>query len=145
MPLSAFAGSWQHYAFVRAGADGNVSDANYNKIYIYHNGERIVDVNALRPIFGSSTPYDGNLAIENFRLTAYNGGSESYYGKIDDFRVYNRALSQAEIGWLGTKGTGIVPFSNASNLKISSPDRVNFGDMAMLAKNWMTYQRWPNP
>jgi hypothetical protein len=145
MPLSAFAGSWQHYAYVRAGADGNVSDANYNKIYIYHNGERIVDANALRPIFGSTTPYDGNLAIENFRLTSYNSGSESYYGKIDDFRVYNRALSKNEIAWLGTKGTGIVPFSNASNLKVTSPDGISFNDMAMLAKNWLTYQTWPNP
>jgi hypothetical protein len=143
MPLSAFAGSWQHYAFVRSGADGNGSDPN--KVRIYHNGELIADVNATRPIFGSSTPYDGTLGIENFRLTSMNFGSESYYGKIDDFRVYNRALSQAEIGWLGTKGTGIVPFSNPSNLKSSSPDRVNFGDLAILAKNWLTEKRWPNP
>ena len=71
MPLSAFAGSWQHYAFVRSGADGNVTDPNrYNKIRIYHNGEMIADANALRPIFGATTPYDGTLGIENFRLTS---------------------------------------------------------------------------
>jgi hypothetical protein len=54
-------------------------------------------------------------------------------------------LTQAEIGWLGTRGTGNVPFANASNLKNSSPDHVNFGDLALLAKNWLVEQRWPNP
>jgi hypothetical protein len=145
MPLSAFAGSWQHYAFVRAGADGNVPDANYNRIQIYHNGERIADANALRPIFASSTPFDGSLKVEHFRLTATRWDYENYYGKIDDFRVYNRALSAAEIGWLGTKGTGTVPFQNTSNLKVTSPDNISFNDMAMLAKNWLIFQSWPNP
>jgi hypothetical protein len=131
MPMSAFAGSWQHYAFVRDGEAG--------KIRIYHNGEMIADTNASRPLFRANVPF------ESFRLIRRNQGSESWYGKIDDFRVYNRALTQAEIGWLGTRGTGNVPFANASNLKNSSPDHVNFGDLALLAKNWLVEQRWPNP
>jgi hypothetical protein len=64
---------------------------------------------------------------------------------MDDFRVYNRALSSAEVGWLGTKGTGNVPFQNASNLKSSTPEKISFNDMAMLAKNWLIFQSWPNP
>jgi hypothetical protein len=94
-------------------------------------------------MFGTSTPYDGTLAIENFRLIKAAPGWEFYVGKIDDFRIYNRALSQAEIGWLGTKGTGNVPFANVSNLKSSTPEKISFNDFAILAKDWLTEKTWP--
>jgi hypothetical protein len=129
MLLSAFAGSWQHYAFVRDGVN--------NKIRIYHNGEMIADGNALNPLF------DSTKAFENFRLVKRNPGAESYMGKIDDFRIYNRALTQAEIGYLGTKGTGYVPFANVSNIKSTTPETVNFNDYALLAKDWLTEKTWP--
>jgi hypothetical protein len=132
--MSAFGGtSWHHWAFVR--------DNDANKISIYHNGERVADANASRPLFASG------YAIESFRLLCdnYNSRGQMWLGKLDDFRVYNRALTPAEIGWLGTKGTGYVPFTNPSNLKSSSPEKISFNDFAMLAKNWLVEQRWPNP
>jgi hypothetical protein len=150
LPLSAFAGSWQHYAFVRSGGvDPNVPDANdYNKIRIYHNGEMVGDANALKPIFRTSSPFPATLGVESFRLIRRNQGAESWYGKIDDFRVYNRALTKAEIGWLGTSCTnctpGYVPFVNASNLKSSTPEKISFNDFAVLAGNWLAEgEVWP--
>jgi hypothetical protein len=140
LPLSAFAGGWQHWAFVRNGG------TEVNSIRIYHNGEKVAEANALKPIFYGGPFPDGTGAVESFRIcrAANDGSGQVYYGKIDDFRVYNRALTDAEVGWLGTKGSGNVPFANASNLKTgSSPERVNFGDMAILAKDWLTTKLWP--
>jgi hypothetical protein len=141
-PISAYSGGWHHYAFLRDGS------TEVNSIRIYHNGAKVAEANALRPIFGSSTPYDGTLAVESFRLLCTNYDSrlnQTIFGNIDDFRVYNRALTNAEIGWLGTKGTGVVPFTNTSNLKVTSPDKVNFNDYAILMKDWLKTNLWPNP
>jgi hypothetical protein len=123
MTLSAFAGTWQHYAFVRDGVN--------NKLRLYHNGEKIGDANATWPIL---TP---GIAIENFRLTTRDLGSESWLGKMDDFKIYAYALSDQEAGYIGTGGTGYVPFVNVANIKSSTPEIVNFGDFAIIGQQWM--------
>jgi len=131
-PLSAYAGSWQHWAFVRDGIG--------NRIYIYHNGGQVADGNAVNPLFDNTIPF------EHFRLFATRWDYEKWYGKMDDFRVYNRALTPGEIGWLGTVGhNGVVPWYQPSNLKTTSPDRVNLNDFAILANDWLETSLWPNP
>jgi len=134
MQMSDFGDGWHHYAFVR--------DADVNLMRIYHNGGVVAEVNNLiTPMFG--------LPIESFRLGDWDrGGSplpvgRTWIGRIDDFRVYDYALSQEEVAWL--RGTGIVPFDNVANFKESStPEVVNFGDYAILAQQWLTEpQLWP--
>jgi hypothetical protein len=129
MPLSAFAGTWQHYAFVR--------DSVNKRMRIYHNGERVAEANQLSgPMFGGP--------IEDFRLGRFDPGSESYLGKIDDFQIYDYALSDEEAGYIGTGGTGYVPFVNVANIKLSTPEYVNFGDYALIGLQWMTGPTlWP--
>jgi hypothetical protein len=130
MALSAYAGTWQHYAFVRDG----VGVGGEKKLRIYHNGEKIGDANATWPILVAGIP------IEDFRLTTRDIGSESWLGKIDDFKIYDYALSDAQAGYIGTGGTGYVPFVNVANIKLSAPNReyVNFGDFAVIGQQWMT-------
>jgi hypothetical protein len=121
-PWSAFAGSWQNWIFVR--------DGDANRMRIYHNGERIAEANQLSAhMFG--TP------IESFRIGRLNQGSEPFFTKIDDFKIYDYALSDAQAGYIGTGGTGYVPFVNVANIKSSTPEAVNFGDFAIIGQQWM--------
>jgi hypothetical protein len=125
MALSNFAGTWQSWIFVR--------DGDANRMRIYHNGERVAEANQLSgPMIAASPP------IESFHLCTRDPGSESYYGKIDDFKVYNFALSDEQAGYIGTGGTGYVPFVNVANIKSSTPEIVNFGDYALIGQQWMT-------
>jgi hypothetical protein len=128
-PLSAFAGSWQNWIFVRDG-EPNIYDAN--KMRIYHNGERVADANKL-----SAPMLATGVAIEHFRMGRLNQGAESWLGKIDDFKIYDYALSDAQAGYIGTGGTGYVPFVNVANIKSSTPEIVNFGDFAIIGQQWM--------
>ncbi len=116
---SAFAGTWQHYAFVRDGVN--------NKLRIYHNGVEDVNQQISGPMFGGP--------IESFRIGG--PGVCGWTGKIDDFKIYDYALSDAEAGYIGTGGTGYVPFVNIANLKSSTPEIVDFGDFAIFAQQWM--------
>ncbi|MCJ7729878.1 MAG: LamG domain-containing protein [Sedimentisphaerales bacterium] len=128
MPLSNFAGTWQHYAFVR--------DGDANRMRIYQNGEMIAEANKL-----SGPMLMPGVAIEHFRMGRMNQGSESYLGKIDDFKIYDYALSDAQAGYIGTGGTGYVPFVNVANIKTNPPltqEFVNFGDFAIIGQQWMT-------
>jgi hypothetical protein len=131
MSMSDFGGTWQHYAFVK--------DANARLMRIYHNGGLIAETNqTTSPMFGKEPIHH---PIESFRLGKRRPYTdEPWAGRIDDFRVYNYALSQNEIAWLGTKDhLGYVPFSNVANFKSSAPSQevVNFGDYAILAQKWM--------
>ncbi len=140
MKSSDFSGQWNHYAFVK--------DADANLMRIYHNGGLIAEHNTTTALML------GDERVEAFRIGRrrtipylHNNktiADQTWVGRIDDFRVYNYALSQAEAAWLGTRGTGIVPFDNVANFKESSvPEAVDFGDYAILAQQWLNQQLWP--
>ncbi len=50
----------------------------------------------------------------------YPGAYESFWGKIDDVRVYNRALSAEELMELGGSEFSPVPWQTANGIKISN-------------------------
>ena len=147
MQMSAFGGTWHHYAFVR--------DTDANLMLIYHNGEKIAETNqTTSPMFGKGHP------IESFRIAKRRPGpyphtgennkiytDASWTGRINDFRVYNYALSQAEVAWLmGLRSNPSYvpsPFKNVANFKSSTPDMIDFGDFAILVKDWLNQQWWP--
>ena len=130
--LSDFGGSWQHYAYV--------ADTNAHWMRIYHNGVLVAENNTVTAsMFGIP---------ESFHIGKRRVFQDpSWVGRIDDFRVYNYPLSQAEVAWLGTVGhTGVVPFNNVANFKPSvapDPNVVNFADFVILAKDWLSQQWWP--
>lgn len=71
---------------------------------------------------------------------------ERFIGTVDDVRVYNKGLSDAEIAYLATEGTGLFVMQSPANLydKEELGDRaVNFRDYAVLAENWLEKKLWP--
>jgi hypothetical protein len=74
-------------------------------------------------------------------------------GKIDDFKVYDYALSAEEVAYLATDGTGhlLLPLTSPANFNkdgSTSPNtdanqKVNFGDLAIMEQQWHTQILWP--
>ncbi|MHC4462756.1 MAG: LamG-like jellyroll fold domain-containing protein [Planctomycetota bacterium] len=99
---------------------GTFSDGN---IIVYKNGSFAVDGD-----LGTSTinSNDGSFAIG-----AKGDGSMSFDGKIDDVRIYDRALSEAEAQEIMDLG---IPDPNCADL--DDDGNVNLFDFTLLADNW---------
>ncbi len=63
----------------------------------------------------------------------YPGAYESFWGKIDEVRVYNRALSGAEIAELAGNQSSSAPFSAPSDLVISTGYPNPFGSSTSIS------------
>ena len=69
-----------------------------------------------------------------------------YAGVIDDFRIYNKVLTQDEIAYLATKGTGYYPLQDREtnfNEEGDSAEKIDFMDFARMADYWFEEQVWP--
>ncbi len=59
--------------------------------------------------------------------------NENYFpGRVDEVRIYNRALSEAEVAWLAGH---TLPLSIPADLH--QDDVINFKDFAILASHWL--------
>jgi hypothetical protein len=66
------------------------------------------------------------------------GYSEWMNGLIDEVRIYNRALSAAEIAWLaGYTSLVSIPAD------LQRDNVINFKDFAKLADSWLEEILWP--
>jgi hypothetical protein len=75
-----FAGKWNFYVFVK--------DANEYSLKLYHNGSKVAErYGAMEPI----------PKINNFMLGGRMFPTADWHGKLDDFRIYNKALSDDDI------------------------------------------------
>ncbi len=127
---SEWAGRWNHWAFtkdIRIGPDGRKG-----RMEIYLNGE----------LYDRRTGTDTPIAdVNSFELgTGWYG---RYDGMIDDFRIYDYALSPAEIAHVATRGTGLLPQPPDSDADLNSDGSVNFRDLAILATRWLQSGLWP--
>jgi hypothetical protein len=59
-------------------------------------------------------------------------------GKVDDVKIWNRALTAAEIAWLAGYTS---PVSIPADLQ--QDDVINFKDFAKLADSWLEQLLWP--
>jgi hypothetical protein len=67
------------------------------------------------------------------------GDRDSYFpGRVDEVRIYNRALPGAEIAWLAGR---TLPFSIPADLY--QDDVIDFKDFAVLADSWLEELLWP--
>jgi hypothetical protein len=139
-----WSGGWNHYAFVK---DVNVLPGS---LKIYHNGQLVGDDDSNAPmIFPADNAWIGmatdspNDVHDNYQGVWH----DQYTGLLDDFTIYDYALSPAEIGYLATGGTGIVEMQSlVTNLINDEPlgeKAINFRDLAMLADDWFDEELWP--
>ena len=87
-PYSAVRDQWDHYAIV----------ITSSKILLYVNGELKIDKDASGDLNTSTNDlYFGGNVIDQFSNITVGG---PFAGAIDDFKFYNRALTEQEVGLL---------------------------------------------
>jgi len=110
-----------------------------NAVKLYVNGQLEVEDTS----GGVGMLQDANdLSIGN----RSDGNDRAFAGTIDDVRVYSRALSAAEVGWLATEGSGYVSLDSEVNIYDSEPQgqkAVNFKDLAKFMTSWLEEKLWP--
>ena len=62
---------------------------------------------------------------------------------IDEFRIYDYALSQPEIAHAATNGTGIFDQQLICPADVNSDNQIDFKDFAILADHWLEEHLWP--
>jgi hypothetical protein len=77
---NAYAGSWNHYVFIK--------DANEHTLKLYHNGVQVATN------FDAPEPMP---KVNDFILGGRMSPTADWFGKIDDLRIYNCALTDAEV------------------------------------------------
>jgi hypothetical protein len=117
-------GRWNHWAFSK--------DAVAGTMQIFLNGV-LYDRRT-----GSDSPITG---ISSFEIGS--GWYGRYDGLLDDFRIYDYVLSQAEIAYVATNGTGIFDLPLLSPADLYTDNRIDFHDFALLATAWLNNQVWP--
>jgi hypothetical protein len=121
---SEWSGRWNHWAFTK--------NAQTGRMEIYLNGA----------LYNSRIGVASQIAgIISFEIGA--GWYGGYDGLIDDFRIYDYALSQAEIAYAATNGTGVFEQRLFSPADIDSNNTIDFKDFAVLAENWLKKQLYP--
>ena len=117
-------GRWNHWAFTK--------DAEAGTMQIFLNGV-LYDSRT-----GTNSPISG---ITSFEIgSGWYGG---YDGLIDDFRIYDYALTQPEIAHVATNGTGIFDQTLMTPADLNSDNKSDFADFALLADHWLENQIWP--
>ena len=78
-----FKGSWSHWAVTKNASNGDMK--------IFHNGE----------LWHSGTNKNRLIDIQEFIIATSGNANRSYYGNIDEFRIWNKELSEATIqNWM---------------------------------------------
>jgi hypothetical protein len=131
---------------------------------MYVNGVPIAalaDGNLIK-VFGPNDTGDGNantvrIATRGNAGYAQSANGQFWQGRVDDLRLYSKALSQAEVRYLATDGTGKRDMQavfnelddyNTTNTVVlpGGSDQVkivNFRDYATFAGYWLNQQMWP--
>jgi len=130
VPPEYFRGSWSHYACVKNAAEGVMR--------LYRNGLLVAETQGdYLPITNIGQFLIGNF---NYAIPAVTLGNE-YYGKVDEFRIYNYALPQTEIVSLAKQASVFQEVLSLADLH--DDEVVNFVDFAVLADSWLEEQLWP--
>ena len=92
------------------------------------------------------TPSDVGDTSQNWLGRSQYVADGYYNGLLDDFRIYNYALSHGEILSTAGMGTLYVPVTSPSNvydLEPATQQVVNFKDYAKLVLMWLEENEWP--
>jgi hypothetical protein len=128
---------WVHYAFVKS------VSGHYMKIY--RNG-RLIALND-NATASETTVLGGAENFATLGAWRWSGGYGGYYnGWIDDFRIYNYALSPGEVLYLAVEGgTATSPMTQGlfTPADATGNDKVDFYDFAVMAQYWLQDLVWP--
>jgi len=77
-----------------------------------------------------------------------HAGGGYWPGLVDEFRIYNYALSDAEIAYLATDGAATlhIPFTSDADLyqgELPGSQGINFKDYSKIAGSWLDKVLWP--
>jgi hypothetical protein len=130
-----WSGGWNHYAFVK--------DVAAEKLQIYLNSDLVSESDSNAAIV---LPVDN--AWLGMATDEPNEGNwhDEYTGLLDEFKVFDYALSQAEINNLASAGTGYIPLISALNLhdtEAAGLKAINTKDVAELLNHWLEEKLWP--
>jgi hypothetical protein len=125
---------WVHFALVYNGAAGG------NESWAYADGNLVGYQVA---------PMDTGTA-RNFGIGVWSG-SYLFDGMIDEVRVYNRALSQAQVASLAGKTATFTqlmyplvdPMDTNGMVDMNSDGTIDFKDCALLFDVWLEKKSWP--
>ena len=126
---------WKHYAFVR----------NDSNLAIYVNGvlEAISDSNGT----ALSTPQLLYLGISaDLSPASTEEMHDGFTGNVDDWKIFDYALSASEVGHVASDGTGVVLVDSACNLydgESAGSRSINLRDYAALLETWLEKIYWP--
>jgi hypothetical protein len=85
-------------------------------------------------------PSDLGMTTNNWLGRSQYIADAGYTGLLDDFRIYKRALSGAEVAALAGR---TAPFSIPADMHQDGV--INFKDFAVLADSWLQELLWPQP
>jgi hypothetical protein len=144
--LNPFIGKWVHLAATYPNPSGT-ADANA-RARLYLNGGQL---NSGPYTFAHG--YDANifLSIGNtMDQNAWTDSPESFYGYLDEVRIYNRALEPNEIAYLADKtpNDGLLWIPIPSLAEVYSEETqgnkvIDFKDYALLTQRWLTEEMYP--
>lgn len=123
-------GRWNHWVFTKDIRPS--SSGEKGRMAIYLNGE----------LYDSRTGTDSPITnITSFEIGS--GWYGRYDGLIDEFRIYDYALSSAEVAWVATNSTGTFEDPASSPADLDATGRVDLRDFAILATQWLEDALWP--
>jgi len=165
---SRIAGKWNHYALVFKPSTSMAMYINGSLTGLLEDSE-LADHG-----WGPTATGDGNAnsvriavrtnaaprLLTDSKGRVYDANNDFFWhGKLDDMRIYSKALSENEIHYLATNGTGtrdmqaifIEPenFDDVNTVTLGGEkvQIINFSDFAKLAEYWVLYneeyQLWP--
>jgi hypothetical protein len=94
------------------------------------------------------TPSDIGTTSQNWLGRSQYSADGYYNGLLDDFRIYNYALSHGEILGIAEMDTLYVPVTSPANvydLEDALEKKVNFKDYSELVLRWLDENEWPLP
>lgn len=130
---SDWAGQWNHYAFVKDLSD----DDGIARMSIYQNGVLVTTSG------GKTKSIDLDVSSEFFSIGSNTNGTLPYIGKVDDFRIYNKALSQEEIVSLAGKSSVFQPLGLGKVADVNDDNYINLQDLVDMANGWLQDASWP--
>ncbi len=123
-----FADSWHHWAFVK--------DGDNELLQIYHDGVLVAQQADANHILGDAGTTRLGISPD--------GSSEPFLGKMDEMRIYNRALDHMEIVHLAGLGQVDQPLAPVfSPVDPKNDGIINFADFAWVALDWLDEVLWP--